>query len=186
MGISVFEPQQRNSGILGGKFLEYMRCPKPESNVNRPTYFTLRDFVIGKVLEINNYKFKLNDADVYVLNWMRDNRDECTGEQIRSVENMLDPDGSKSLGNDVDRDALIQQVRDQLKYNNYLNYNNLEKSFREVDTDGSGALEKAEVGKLCRKYEVPLDDALLGKILDIADRNNDGKIDYAEFIGFMV
>jgi hypothetical protein len=41
--ISVFEPHQRNSGIIGGKFLEKARIKKPESE----TYYEPSDFYLG-------------------------------------------------------------------------------------------------------------------------------------------
>ena len=44
--ISVFEPPSRNSGVLGGKFLEQKRIKK----VNSDKYFDTTDFYIGKLL----------------------------------------------------------------------------------------------------------------------------------------
>lgn len=41
--ISIFEPKARNSGILGGKFLENRKMKKPKSN----DYFSSKDFHIG-------------------------------------------------------------------------------------------------------------------------------------------
>lgn len=37
--ISIFEPQQRNSGIIGGKFLERTRIAKPGSKTDNPTFY---------------------------------------------------------------------------------------------------------------------------------------------------
>lgn len=42
--ISVFEPRQRNSGILGGKFMEKGRILKPDNK----SYYQSADFHIGK------------------------------------------------------------------------------------------------------------------------------------------
>jgi hypothetical protein len=41
--ISVFEPHQRNSGIIGGKFLERKKIKKPDSD----SYYETADFYIG-------------------------------------------------------------------------------------------------------------------------------------------
>jgi hypothetical protein len=46
--ISIFEPRARNSGIIGGKFLESRNIKKPKMN----ECYTSADFYIGKVLII--------------------------------------------------------------------------------------------------------------------------------------
>lgn len=58
--ISIFEPQVRNSGIIGGKFLEKSRVPKPGSSMDNPTYYGPADFAIGAVVEgevVSDYSF---------------------------------------------------------------------------------------------------------------------------------
>lgn len=64
--ILVFEPPQRNSGILGGKFLERGRIKKPDG-VN---YFVAPDLYIGANVEFHRYKFVLIDADEYAVMYM--------------------------------------------------------------------------------------------------------------------
>lgn len=49
--ISIFEKSTRNSGIIGGKFLEKTRVPKPGSSVENPEYFGPADFSIGATVE---------------------------------------------------------------------------------------------------------------------------------------
>lgn len=43
--ISVFEPRQRNSGILGGKFMEKSRIMKPDG---AGVYYKSKDFYLGE------------------------------------------------------------------------------------------------------------------------------------------
>ena len=50
--ISVFEPRARNSGIIGGKFLEQRRIKKPNSANN----YDSKDFYIGNSIEISTFK----------------------------------------------------------------------------------------------------------------------------------
>ncbi|XP_016344948.1 EF-hand domain-containing protein 1-like [Sinocyclocheilus anshuiensis] len=68
--ISVFERSTRNSGIIGGKFLEKTRVPKPGSSVENPEYYTPADFSIGATVEVFGHLFVLMDADRYVLRYL--------------------------------------------------------------------------------------------------------------------
>ncbi|KAJ0070118.1 hypothetical protein NL108_002431, partial [Boleophthalmus pectinirostris] len=71
--ISVFERTQRNSGVLGGKFLERGRVKKPGQELYKSAvskYFTAQDFYVGAVLCLNNHNFQLTDADEYTFNYM--------------------------------------------------------------------------------------------------------------------
>ncbi|KAF4099887.1 EF-hand domain-containing protein 1 [Onychostoma macrolepis] len=68
--ISVFERSTRNSGIIGGKFLEKTRVPKPGSSVENPEYYTPADFSIGATVEVFGHRFVLMDADRYVLRYL--------------------------------------------------------------------------------------------------------------------
>ena len=51
--ISIFEPHQRNSGIIGGKFLEATRIPKPGSDPEFPEYYGPADLAIGSMIKGN-------------------------------------------------------------------------------------------------------------------------------------
>ncbi|KAI9000015.1 hypothetical protein BC832DRAFT_563307 [Gaertneriomyces semiglobifer] len=56
--LSIFEPPIRNSGIVGGKFLEKSRVKKPEGG-----YYGMRDFYIGAVLTVNGFCFVVDGCD---------------------------------------------------------------------------------------------------------------------------
>lgn len=49
--ISIFEKPTRNSGIIGGKFLEKTRIHKPGSTVEHPEFYAPADFAIGATVE---------------------------------------------------------------------------------------------------------------------------------------
>ena len=68
--ITVHEKAQRNSGIIGGKFLERTRVCKPGSSIDTPEFYTPSDFSIGAVIEIFKHRFKITDADEYVLKYL--------------------------------------------------------------------------------------------------------------------
>ncbi|XP_060762526.1 EF-hand domain-containing protein 1-like [Neoarius graeffei] len=82
--ISIHERPARNSGIIGGKFLEKTRVPKPGSMVENPEYYGPADFAIGATVEVFGRRFILTDADQYVLDHL-----ESVAEQERIPEQTL-------------------------------------------------------------------------------------------------
>jgi len=68
--ISVFEPRARNSGILGGKFLEQRRIKKPNSAAG----YDSMDFFIGAELDFYHHHFVVVGADDYAINFMSMNQ----------------------------------------------------------------------------------------------------------------
>uniref|UniRef100_A0A3B4AFH8 DM10 domain-containing protein n=1 Tax=Periophthalmus magnuspinnatus TaxID=409849 RepID=A0A3B4AFH8_9GOBI len=75
--ISVFEKIQKNSGVLGGAFLQRGRVKKPgQDQSQRSQYFTAQDFYVGAVLCLNKRNFQLIEADEYTLNYMEQHADE--------------------------------------------------------------------------------------------------------------
>uniref|UniRef100_A0A7S3G5F9 DM10 domain-containing protein n=1 Tax=Palpitomonas bilix TaxID=652834 RepID=A0A7S3G5F9_9EUKA len=64
--IALYEPPQRNSGVLGGKFLERMRVKKPDSKV----YYDLNDLYMGSTLQFFSHSFEVIDADEYTKKYL--------------------------------------------------------------------------------------------------------------------
>lgn len=63
--LSVFEPAQKNSGVLGGRFLarkQYTRGSGSNSG-DASGYFKPCDFYVGAEVTINNHRFKIIDVD---------------------------------------------------------------------------------------------------------------------------
>ncbi|KAM9316086.1 EF-hand domain-containing protein 1 [Gastrophryne carolinensis] len=87
--MSIFEPQIRNSGIIGGKFLEKTRVPKPGSSTDNPSYYGPADFYIGSVVEVFSHRFIITDADEYVLNYIKAHRDQFPSKVLNSLESHL-------------------------------------------------------------------------------------------------
>ncbi|KAM8953281.1 EF-hand domain-containing protein 1 [Pelodytes ibericus] len=90
--ISIFEPQVRNSGIIGGKFLERSRVPKPGTSIDNPCYYSPADFAIGAAVEVFNHRFIITDADEFVLNYMKEHPDLCPSEVLESLRGRLHPE----------------------------------------------------------------------------------------------
>jgi len=68
--MSIFELRQRNSGIIGGKFLEASRVPKPGSDPEYPDYYTPGDFAIGSSIRGKScvilFSSKLENTKVFI------------------------------------------------------------------------------------------------------------------------
>ena len=75
----IYEPPVRNSGIIGGKFLERTRVAKPGSSLEKPVYYGPQDFFIGAVIEIFKHRFVITNADAFVLKYIEDHQAQFPG-----------------------------------------------------------------------------------------------------------
>ena len=73
--VSIFEPPQHNSGIIGGKFLERCQMLNPETGENYSPF----EFDVGNVVELNHYRFRLLDCDQFSRKYF-----DSKGEYLRS------------------------------------------------------------------------------------------------------
>ncbi len=83
--ITIYEPPQRNSGILGGKFLERTKVRKPGSSIDNPEFYTPADFKIGAKVQIFKHKFVITNADRYVLEYLESFPEIYPLETINSI-----------------------------------------------------------------------------------------------------
>ena len=70
--ISVYEPEQKNSGILKGKFLHRNRYKNVDKN---DEFLTLSDLQIGGNVKINGHSFHVLSADQYTEAYMNTHLD---------------------------------------------------------------------------------------------------------------
>ncbi|XP_053564897.1 EF-hand domain-containing protein 1 isoform X2 [Bombina bombina] len=89
--ISIFEKPVKNSGIIGGKFLEKSKVPKPGSSIDNPCYYGPADITIGSVLEVFRHRFIIMDADEYVLHYVINHSDEFPSELLESLQRHFSP-----------------------------------------------------------------------------------------------
>ncbi|KAL7872525.1 hypothetical protein SRHO_G00075080 [Serrasalmus rhombeus] len=89
--VSIFETSRRNSGIIGGKFLEKTRIPKPGSTAEKPEYYGPADFAIGATVEVFRHRFVLTDADQYVLSYLESvaGQDQIPEQTLSSLRQAL-------------------------------------------------------------------------------------------------
>jgi len=87
--ISIFEPQQRNSGIIGGKFLERTRIAKPGSNPENPDFYGIGDFAINATIVVLKHRFVITNADEYVLKYLEANSSRFPCATIESLRQAI-------------------------------------------------------------------------------------------------
>uniref|UniRef100_A0A0A9WVS8 EF-hand domain-containing family member C2 n=1 Tax=Lygus hesperus TaxID=30085 RepID=A0A0A9WVS8_LYGHE len=77
--IAIFEPVIRNSGIVGGKFLQKQRVNTEDSKINsniskgKSKFYTANDFYVGAHVVINSFPFVLLSSDEHSLRYMEHN-----------------------------------------------------------------------------------------------------------------
>ncbi|KAK8854293.1 EF-hand domain-containing protein 1 [Tritrichomonas musculus] len=64
--IQIYEPPQRNSGIVAGKFLQRTKMKNPETG----EYFRPSDLEVGRIVTINGLRFQLLQATEYAMSYM--------------------------------------------------------------------------------------------------------------------
>ena len=67
-----------------------------------------------------------------------------------------------------------------------MSFQDLENAFKAFDKDGSGFIEPNELRDLMRKLGEKLTDDDIKAMMQLADTNKDGKIDYNEFVKIMM
>ena len=65
--IGVFEPKQRNSGIIGGKFMEKKKVLKPD----QVHWYSSSDFFVGGRLVLHGHEFELTGCDEFSTGFMK-------------------------------------------------------------------------------------------------------------------
>merc|ERR1712100_324842 len=80
-GIQVYEVCDKNSGRIGGKFMERKKHRSPITK----NYYSEKDFIIGRTVFLGGFKFQLCSADNYTENYMGDNPDQFPEAAIENI-----------------------------------------------------------------------------------------------------
>lgn len=67
--MSIYEKFLRNSGFIGGSFLERTKIKNPETG----EYYTTKDLFVGRNIRLNFFDFEIIEADAFTVNFMRKN-----------------------------------------------------------------------------------------------------------------
>lgn len=79
--IQIYEPPQRNSGIVAGKFLQRTKMKNPETG----EYFRPSDLEVGRIVTINGLKFQLLQATEYAMAYMEADPDNFPQADLVSI-----------------------------------------------------------------------------------------------------
>ena len=151
--VAVFEPPQKNSGIMGGKFLERTRVKKPNSH----EYYNQADFYTGAHIEFNKFGFVLYQADEYSLSYMESDPEAHPMSDISYIAEQLSP----VLGEK--KDALIA-------------------AFAKADADDVGFVSYETLQDTLSSLDMELNDQVLITLMRRFDLNKDGNIAWKDLM----
>merc|ERR1711988_104053 len=147
--IGVYEPPARNSGFMGGKFMERCRAKAPASD----QFYKPTDMFVGAVMEFRKHRFVLIEADEYTLNYM-ENKKFPSSDVNTIVEKLKDKFRESSV---LIRDAFrrfdrghsgalnMAEFRDALKQFNFdVTDQELITIMRKFDPNGDGSIRYDE------------------------------------------
>lgn len=192
--IGVYEPPMRNSGIIGGKFLENSRVAKPGNNINRHEFYGPQDFHIGAIVNIFKHKFRIVGADLYVLKFAEEHADQFPMETLDSlrqhlghITGRLDARERNNINlkrRPGDFDRIYSEIKNKLKSSRITNSEDLRQMFLKYDSDRTGFISKENVKDLFRKVSLPLDDDIIDAMMSEAGQNQNGQINLYNFVKF--
>merc|ERR1711988_254077 len=151
--VAVFEPPQKNSGIVGGKLLERGRIHKPKSH----EYYCQADFYTGAVLEFHCWTFVLYQADEYTLSYMESDPPSHPMSDIAYIAEQLGP--------------VIKE-----------NASELEVKFKGIDGAGSGLVTYEALQDALTESKMELNDQVLITLMRRFDINKDGTVNYNDLL----
>eukprot|EP00455_Lapot_gusevi_P004334 TRINITY_DN1179_c0_g2_i9.p1 TRINITY_DN1179_c0_g2~~TRINITY_DN1179_c0_g2_i9.p1 ORF type:complete len:453 (+),score=86.31 TRINITY_DN1179_c0_g2_i9:83-1441(+) len=150
--IAIFEPVQRNSGIVGGKFLQRQKVKNTNGKL-----FVASDFHVGCKVSINGFSFVCIATDERSLSFMEGNSDNYEHSDVnrilRKVQSMLI---SRATG--------------------------LADAFHQADSSEKGTVDFQDMNKIFTRLGLPLSDQELLTILRYFDRSGESSISYEDFI----
>ncbi|XP_030055562.1 EF-hand domain-containing family member C2 isoform X2 [Microcaecilia unicolor] len=169
--IQVFEPPQRNSGIISGKFLERIRIAKPGQETFKSEmseFFTAQDLFVGATVNLFGHIFHLVDADEYAFIYMENNAHEFPRANINIILNKLKKKEAKS------REIKQTFAASDPGRSNKVEYEQFRKILRNVS---DGTLSEHEIMTVARYYSVQDDsdvdvNFLLATAQEQLKRNN--------------
>lgn len=169
--MSVFERQDRNSGIVGGQFLKPTMAKKPDTQVtqkerdeavaqNNPHkifYYTPMDLFIGARVSLNGARFVILNMDKFTKHFVANDPVAFP---------WADP----------------HTIAERIKEKALAHGSEFRKTFMEFSDHSDGVITRANLERLVNDY-MPFDltEQEMTTIMDYFDADGNGVIDYAEF-----
>jgi Ca2+-binding EF-hand superfamily protein len=187
----IYEKPARNCGRKTGKFLERTRIPKPGCDINHPEFYGPQDLTIGNVVYVFNRRFKIVDADVFVLTYLKENAFRFPGIE-RTINSLQTLHESHQLGQQLpieytseEKEALIQRLGAQLRRAHFNRFSSIREAFLKLDANRDKYIQPQELKHYVHNLNIPIDDTIIHEIFNIIDTNHDGNISWEEFIEFI-
>lgn len=177
--ITIYEPPVKNSGLIGGKFLERTRVAKPGSTPERPQFYGPQDFMIGAAVHVFRHRFVITNADAFVLSYMEQHPTQFPAATIEALRKMQQSSPSATLlnggpittqrtGAPGERDRLVEEVLGQLKRLAITGSSRKDRMFLGVDVGRLGFINRDNIRDMCINHQLPADydivDTLARKI----------------------
>jgi len=167
----VFEPPVRNSGTIGGKFLERGRVKKPDQpsfSTQLSEYYGAHDLFVGGRVEFNRHRFILIDADEYAYNYMERHNNEFPHSNISLILSKLNQAISQSGGSIQGGEAVPYD------------------QFRSMIAGlAQGALSEHEIITLARYYQDRKNDDTTGQEMIAMAQEQIRKANFDDFNGIL-
>jgi hypothetical protein len=87
----VYEVCDKNSGRIGGKFMERKKHKNPVTQA----YYQEKDFLIGRTVFLGGFKFQMVSADEYTEKYMEDNPDQFPEAGFKVIINKIKKPAAK-------------------------------------------------------------------------------------------
>ena len=151
--VAAFEPPQKNSGIMGGKFIQRGRVKKPNSH----EYYTQADFYTGARIEFNKFGFYLYQADEYSLSYMESDPESHPMSDINYIAEQLGP--------------VLKEKKAVLM-----------PAFKVADAAESGFIPYEALQDILSENDMDLNDQVLITLMRRYDLMKDGNIKYEDLM----
>jgi len=151
--VAAFEPPQKNSGIMGGKFIQRGRVKKPSSH----EYYTQADFYTGARIEFNKFGFLLYQADEYSLSYMESDPESHPMSDIHYIAEQLGP--------------VLKEKKAALA-----------PAFQAADPSGTGYVSYDRLQDILSEGDMELNDQVLITLMRRYDYNKDGNIKWEDML----
>lgn len=192
--ISIHEPQQRNTGIIGGRFLERTRVSKPGSTLEHPQFYGPADFYIGATVEVFRQRFVIKSADLFVLKYAEEHPEQFPPAVVDSLRQHLANETGRTdarLSTNVrvqrkpgDFIRLYAEVRNKLKHMRITNHEEIRQMFLRYDKDRRGVITRDNIEDIFRQINLPLEKDLIDAMIAECSTNSEGKINLYDFLRF--
>jgi len=153
--IQVYEVCDKNSGRIGGKFMERKKHKNPVTG----GYYAEKDFLIGRTVFLGGFRFQMVSSDEYTEKYMEDNPDQFPESDLSLVVRKIKASASKYPD--------LQSYAVDL--------------LRKLDKNDDGVISFREFTQGLRDLDIFVTDHEEHTLMRRFDHNGDGKINMEEF-----